>query len=101
MGPRREPQPGRRPGLPTASPPRPLQMGVPALDVFPRVLWSRLLARQLRRPALATLAYQDPAGQPALRQAVADYLSIARGIACEAAQVFITAGYAGALDLIS
>jgi GntR family transcriptional regulator/MocR family aminotransferase len=47
------------------------------------------------------MVYQDPRGDPALRQAIASYLAIARGVACRADQVFITAGFQGALGVIA
>ena len=77
------------------------QPGLPALDAFPRVLWSRLVARAGRQLAPAMLAYPDPAGLASLRAAIAAYLALSRGIACGAAQVFVTAGYQGALALIA
>ncbi|TRX73937.1 MocR-like pyridoxine biosynthesis transcription factor PdxR [Pseudomonas mangiferae] len=80
--------------------PRPFQLGLPALDAFPRALWSRLAARRLRGLDPAALGYPDPAGHGPLRVAIATYLGIARGIPCDPAQVFVTAGYPGALDLI-
>lgn len=80
---------------------RPLQLGLPALDAFPRALWSRLCARRLRQQGAATLAYPEPCGYGPLREAVAGYLGVSRGIVCDPAQVFICAGYQGALDLIS
>jgi GntR family transcriptional regulator/MocR family aminotransferase len=74
---------------------------VPALDAFPRDLWTRLLARHARGLAPPMMAYQDPAGDPALREAIMSYLAVARGVDCARDQVFITAGYTGALDLIT
>jgi GntR family transcriptional regulator/MocR family aminotransferase len=80
--------------------PRPFQMGLPALDEFPRKLWSNLTVRAARSIQTADLTAGDPAGLPPLRQAVAAYLGVARGIRCSAAQVLITAGYQGALSLV-
>lgn len=80
---------------------RPLQLGLPALDAFPRALWSRLCARRLRQQGACALAYPEPSGYGPLREAVAGYLGVSRGIVCDPAQVFICAGYQGALDLIS
>jgi len=76
-------------------------MGLPALDAFPRKLWARLVAREARQLPLSGMAYPDPAGWQALRQAIAAYLAIARGIACAPRQIFVTAGYQGALGLIA
>lgn len=80
---------------------RPFQMGVPAFDVFPRTLWSRLVTRRARVLHPDNMAYPHAAGDPQLRAALAGYLAVARGLACHADQVFITTGYKGALDLIA
>src|SRR6202008_4845388 len=81
--------------------PKPFQLGLPALDEFPRKLWSRLTARNARRLPASAMTYQDAAGDRRLRDAIANYLAIARGIACSSDQIFITAGYQGALGLIA
>lgn len=81
------------------TPPLPFQMGVPAQDAFPYKLWSRIMARSARTAAAASVCYPDPRGQPDLRQEIAAYLAIARGIRCVPEQVLVTAGYAGALGL--
>src|SRR6516165_2891149 len=87
---------------PSHPPPvRPFQMGLPALDVFPRKLWARLVARRARSLSDIAMVPQDPAGYAPLRQAIAGYLAIARGIRCSTAQIFVTAGYQGALGLIT
>jgi GntR family transcriptional regulator/MocR family aminotransferase len=83
------------------APPLPFQLGIPALDQFPRMLWARIASRAARNLNLGTMAYPDPAGWPPLRAAIASYVASARGVTCEPAQVFITAGYTGALDLIA
>ena len=80
--------------------PRPFQLGLPALDAFPRKLWSRLVARQARALSAADMAYPDRAGHWPLREAIAAYLAVRRGVICNARQVVITNGYQGALDLI-
>jgi DNA-binding transcriptional MocR family regulator len=45
------------------------------------------------------VTYPDPRGEPDLRKEIAAYLAIARGIRCTPSQVFITAGFSGALGL--
>ena len=45
---------------PAAEIPRPFQMGLPALDAFPRKVWSRLVARHARGFAAADMACPDP-----------------------------------------
>ncbi|QWT21505.1 PLP-dependent aminotransferase family protein [Bacillus sp. NP157] len=93
-----------RPSLGTfpagATAPVPFQMGVPAADLFPVALWSRVLAQAAREAAAVPVGYPDPRGEPALRSEVAAYLAVARGMACQPSQVFITHGYAGALSTI-
>ncbi|HTH60639.1 MAG TPA: PLP-dependent aminotransferase family protein [Paraburkholderia sp.] len=80
-----------------------LQLGVPALDEFPRKLWSRLLAREARRAH--TLTKPAPAGYRPLREALAAYLHRSRGFALQPEQVFVvpayTAGLALAVDALS
>jgi GntR family transcriptional regulator/MocR family aminotransferase len=72
---------------------------VPALDVFPVDIWERLATRRLRRSSTVSLAYADPRGLPALRGAIARYLTTARGVRCDPEQVLVTSGSQQALDL--
>lgn len=80
--------------------PLPFQMGVPAQDEFPFKLWSRLMARAARETALLPASYPDPKGEPELRQEIAAYLSLARGIRAAPAQIFITNGFSGGLGFV-
>lgn len=75
------------------------QMGVPSQDAFPFKLWSRVLSRAARRTAVAPVGYPDPRGDPDLRKEIAAYLGVARGVRCSPSQVFVTAGFSGALGL--
>lgn len=79
----------------------PFQMGVPALDEFPRKIWARLGARYLRGMRSGDLDYPSPHGLPALRSAIASYLQVSRGIECGAHQVFITSGWRSSLSLVA
>ncbi|ACT14535.1 MULTISPECIES: PLP-dependent aminotransferase family protein [Pectobacterium] len=79
---------------------QPFQLGLPALDAFPRKSWARLAGHNLRTLDTAAMIYPDPAGYEPLRRAIATYLGISRGITCTYEQVFITAGYRGALELV-
>jgi GntR family transcriptional regulator / MocR family aminotransferase len=84
-------------------PPKPLlfQMGLPALDAFPRKQWAQVASRVARRVDVEQFAHpHDVMGYEPLRQAIASHLRITRGIACGAEQVLITAGALGALELI-
>ncbi|SIT45966.1 Transcriptional regulator with HTH domain and aminotransferase domain [Paraburkholderia piptadeniae] len=78
--------------------PAPLQMGLPALDEFPRKLWARLTARQARK--VGSLNKPPPAGYMPLREALAAYLHRSRGIDAHAAQVFVVPAYTASLALI-
>jgi GntR family transcriptional regulator/MocR family aminotransferase len=91
------------PGLASeaAQSPRLFQMGLPALDAFPRKLWSRLAARHARSLSVSKMIYQETGGFGALRQAIANHLLIGRGLQCSDAHIFITAGFLGALTLIA
>lgn len=79
---------------------QPFQLGLPALDAFPRALWQRLVARQLRGSTIVTLAHPLANGLPELREAIAHYLHLSRGIACQPQQIFICAGYQALLELV-
>lgn len=80
--------------------PLPLMPGLPSFDLFPRKLWSQTVARQVRKSGLVHMTYPDPLGLPALRQALASYVAVARGIRCVPEQIIITGGYLSALGLI-
>ena len=73
--------------------------GVPALDEFPVAVWRRMLDGAWRQVQARELNYGEPAGEAALRSALADHLRAARGAECTADQVFITDGTQSSLDL--
>jgi GntR family transcriptional regulator/MocR family aminotransferase len=73
----------------------------PALDQFPVGLWARLVGRRLRRITSRDLLGAGPAGAPALREAVWEYVQAERGVRCTLDQVLIVAGVREALDLVS
>jgi len=74
------------------------QPGVPAFDAFPYASWTRLAARAAKNMQ-AVGDYAHPDGLPALREAVATHVKLARGVVCDADQIIITAGAQAALDL--
>lgn len=78
---------------------KPLQMGLPALDAFPRKVWSRLVGYRQRRTEPTRLGFPEPAGYDRLRQRIATYLGISRGVICSPEQVFITTGLRNTLEL--
>ncbi|MCF4166635.1 PLP-dependent aminotransferase family protein [Zavarzinia compransoris] len=75
--------------------------GLPALDVFPGALWSRLMARRLRQSSRALLGFEHAAGWPPLREAIARHVAASRGIAIEPERVLVTTGSQGALDFLA
>ena len=110
--------PGLKPGLPAASPAPPaddtrrapsfrpdsvlpFQMGLPALDVFPRKIWARLGARCVRAMQPADMVHPPVDGLPSLRAEIAAYLHLSRGIACAPRQIFLTSGYRHTMELIA
>lgn len=75
------------------------QNGVPASDSFPVTLFARLRASAARAEVGAPLIYPDPRGEPELRREIAAHLALSRGIECRPSQIFITAGFSGALGV--
>lgn len=86
--------------LPTHPPVPPFQMGLPALDAFPRKVWARLAARCARSTQSYDMAYPLFGGATVLREAIAGYLRVSRGIDCMPQQVFVTSGYRETLNLV-
>ena len=72
----------------------------PDVASFPYATWDRLSRQASRAQREAQAQYLDPAGQPALREAIAQWLWASRGIRCEAAQVLVCSGSQQALDLV-
>jgi GntR family transcriptional regulator / MocR family aminotransferase len=75
------------------------QMGVPASECFPISLFARLRAHAARAEVAAPAMYPDPRGELAFRREIAAHLALARGFECLPSQVFVTAGFAGALGV--
>lgn len=75
------------------------QMGIPATDIFPAVVFSRIWANAARATTGAPHVYPDPRGEIGLRREIAGYLAVARGINCQPSQVIITSGFSGGLGL--
>ena len=86
---------------PPAQPPKlPFWVGLPAIDLFPRKVWSRLLAREGRGLSPDDFRYPNRSGDLRLKEALVSYLSVSRGIACTPDQIVITGGYQGAIGLV-
>src|SRR6476469_137380 len=78
----------------------PFQMGLPALDAFPRKIWARLGSRCVRATQPSDMAHPSIYGLPALRAEIAAYLQVSRGINCSPSQIFVTSGYRHTIGLI-
>lgn len=79
--------------------PRAFRVGIPAFDLFPFDVWSRLQAAFWRKPELGKLGYGEPEGDPRLRELIAAYLRSSRGLSCTAEQIVITSGAQQAIGL--
>jgi GntR family transcriptional regulator/MocR family aminotransferase len=82
-------------------PTRAFRANLPALDLFPMALWTKITLHRLRRISTRQLMGCDPLGHLPLRRAVADYLSASRGARCAAEQVAIVSGVQEALDIVA
>ena len=78
---------------------RPFQHGLPDIEAFPALLWSRLVAKHSRDPRHEPFGYEVAQGHEGLRRAIADYAAADRGVICTPEQVIVTAGAQAALDL--
>jgi GntR family transcriptional regulator / MocR family aminotransferase len=79
----------------------PFALGYPALDEFPVALWARITGRLWRTRATEMLSFTDTRGYPPLRDAIAQYVSTARGVRCSAEHVIVTNGAQHGIDLMA
>ncbi|MBU2510786.1 PLP-dependent aminotransferase family protein [bacterium] len=75
--------------------------GLPDLRLFPINLWLRLTREVYQEVTPAQLAYGSPEGRMELREAIANYVRIHRGVKCHPEQILITGGTTQAIGLIS
>jgi GntR family transcriptional regulator/MocR family aminotransferase len=75
--------------------------GRPAFDHFPYDAWRRALTRFVRNGADVFDYGSDPAGEPALREAIAAYLGRARAVHCDPRDIVIVSGSQQAIHLIA
>ncbi len=73
---------------------------IPALDLFPRQVWARLLGRAVARAGHDTWAYGSSGGIPELQRAIAAHVAASRGVSCEPDQVIVASSAQQALDLV-
>jgi GntR family transcriptional regulator/MocR family aminotransferase len=87
-------------GAVSDTPPRAFRTNLPAVELFPSTTWAQILARRARRASLAVLRGCSVLGHPALRDAIADYLQVSRGVRASGQHVVIVSGAQEALDLV-
>lgn len=76
--------------------------GLPDASLFPYTTWRRLMGRQLRsEEKTGNGVYAHPAGDPALRAAIARHVGLARGVKASPDDVIVTNGTQQAVDLIA
>ena len=75
--------------------------GVPALDLFPREQWQRLLRRHYYRAEMSWMDYQTSGGLSELKAALCDYLRLSRAVRCRPEQIVITQGAQQAFELVT
>jgi GntR family transcriptional regulator/MocR family aminotransferase len=80
---------------------RAFRSNLPALDLFPMALWTKIANRCLRRMTITLLMGCDALGYMPLREAIAQYLTSSRAVRCEREQVVIVSGVQEALDLVT
>nr|WP_318381692.1 PLP-dependent aminotransferase family protein [uncultured Enterobacter sp.] len=76
------------------------RLGVPSLDAFPYKKWLLLSGKSVRSMRPADMTNPPVMGYYPLREAIARYVNISRGLNCTADQIFITNGYRHSLTLI-
>ena len=76
------------------------RLGIPALDEFPYKKWLLLSGKDIRAMRPAHMLTPPVMGFEPLREAIANYVNISRGLNCTASQVCITSGYKHSIALI-
>jgi GntR family transcriptional regulator/MocR family aminotransferase len=87
------------PSLPAIENKGELRLGVPALDAFPHKKWLLISGKAARTLCPEEMLTPPVMGYEPLRNAIASYLNISRGLNCQPEQIFITSGYRANLRL--
>jgi len=77
-----------------------LRLGIPALDEFPHKKWLLISGKAARTLRADEMILPPIMGYQPLREAIASYLNISRGLNCQPEQIFIASGYRANLRLI-
>jgi len=99
VAPRAEARPPQRPAGPP--PMRGLTPGSMEFAEFPRAQWLASARRALAAAPFSAFGYGDPAGNPELRVALADYLSRVRGVRAEPERIVVCSGFHNGLGLVA
>ena len=75
--------------------------GIPDLSSFPFDAWRRLEARVWRRSVVGKGIYGEPAGDLGLRKAIAQHITVARGVRARAEDIVVTNGTQQAVDIVA
>lgn len=73
--------------------------GLPALDLFPRSRWNRIVSGAFLDAPVSALGYDAPQGRPEFREVLCGYLKRTRGISCDPEQIIVTSGTKQGLTL--
>lgn len=84
-----------------SAPPIDFRVGRPDARLFPERSWLESMRRVVPQLCEGQGSYGPPAGLPALRQALAEHIGLARGIRADADQILITNGSQEGLNILS
>ncbi len=87
--------------VPRPAPEIDLRPGLPDLSAFPRAAWLRAERAVLADLPASALGYGDPRGTPALRTALAGWLTRSRGVRAGPQDVLVVNGVAQGLSLLA
>ena len=73
----------------------------PDCEQFPQSVWTQISARHLRNRPKDWMASGNPLGYAPLQAALAEYLSVTRGLYAKPQQIIITSGTQQATDLLA
>ncbi len=78
----------------------PFLRGTPSLDFFPYKIWYGVTTKVMKKMKQFHLGYEDTLGYGPLRQEIATYLRVTRGVKCEVEQVVVVTGSQQGLNLV-
>lgn len=80
---------------------RPFQMRDPAIAEFPTKLWGSIAGKRARNFSVWLRTQDDGRGYRPLREVIAHYLGVSRGVRCCPEQIVMVSGAQQALDLLA